>query len=64
MAFVGKSSLSDHKRNGVNSEGLSLSKEVLSFNLAQLHPYFITGFSDAESSFVINITKNNKLKTG
>ena len=26
--------------------------------------WFITGFSDAESSFIINIIKNNKHKTG
>ena len=29
-----------------------------------MNPWFITGFSDAESIFIINIIKNNKHKTG
>lgn len=29
-----------------------------------LNPYFITGFSDAESSFVCSIRKNNNIKIG
>jgi LAGLIDADG endonuclease len=30
----------------------------------KLDPYFVSGFSDAESSFVIRIFKNSKYKTG
>jgi len=29
-----------------------------------LHPYFVTGFLDAECSFIISIVLNNKYKTG
>jgi len=29
-----------------------------------LHPYFVTGFSDGESSFTISIRRNNELRTG
>jgi hypothetical protein len=29
-----------------------------------IHPWFITGFSDAESSFMLFLNKNNKCKTG
>lgn len=29
-----------------------------------INPWFITGFVEAEGSFIINITKNNKTKTG
>lgn len=32
--------------------------------IIKLHPYFVTGFADAESSFIISIRTNNKLKTG
>jgi hypothetical protein len=39
--------------------GLSIGSEMI-----KLPPYFITGFSDAESSFIISIRTNNKLKTG
>jgi hypothetical protein len=31
---------------------------------SSLHPRFISGFADAESSFIISITKNSQLKTG
>lgn len=34
------------------------------FILSSLNPWFITGFSDAESCFRINLQKNNKLKVG
>jgi len=30
----------------------------------ELHPWFITGFTDGEGSFFISITKNNNLKLG
>ena len=30
----------------------------------KLNPWFITGFSDAESCFIIRISKNSKYKTG
>ena len=33
-------------------------------NLSPLHPYFLTGFSDAECCFGLKIRKNNKYKTG
>jgi len=29
-----------------------------------LHPYFVTGFSDAESSFIVNLLRRNNLKMG
>jgi hypothetical protein len=29
-----------------------------------LHPYFITGFSDGECCFSLDIKKNNQLKIG
>jgi hypothetical protein len=29
-----------------------------------LNPFFVTGFADGESSFVISICKDRKLKTG
>jgi hypothetical protein len=31
---------------------------------ASLHPYFVTGFADAESCFTVKLTKNDQLKTG
>jgi hypothetical protein len=33
-------------------------------NLVSLNPYFVTGFANAESSFIVSIRTNNKLKTG
>jgi hypothetical protein len=33
-------------------------------NLTSLHPWFITGFSDAEGCFGIQILKSKKIKTG
>ena len=33
-------------------------------NLNKLHPLFITGFADAESSFILLINKNSKYKMG
>jgi len=35
-----------------------------SFNLSYLNPWFITGFCDAESSFVLSIYKKTTCKTG
>jgi hypothetical protein len=32
--------------------------------IASLNPWFITGFSDAESSFMISITKRERNQTG
>jgi len=29
-----------------------------------LHPYFITGFADAESCFYVRVTKKNNMKLG
>jgi len=29
-----------------------------------LYPYYITGFSDGESTFVVSLTKDNEYKTG
>ena len=31
---------------------------------AQVDPWFITGFADAEGSYVLSITKSNELKSG
>jgi len=33
-------------------------------NLNNLHPLFITGFSDAESTFVIKISRDRRTETG
>lgn len=33
-------------------------------SLQGLHPWFITGFSDAEGTFIISITNNSKLPVG
>jgi len=30
----------------------------------KIDPYFLTGFADAESSFVLSITKSNIVKSG
>ena len=30
----------------------------------EIDPYFVTGFCDAESTFVLSIQENNRLKTG
>jgi hypothetical protein len=30
----------------------------------RLHPYFVTGFSDAESAFVVSIRRGTQMKTG
>ena len=35
-----------------------------SSSLTTLNPWFITGFSDAECSFIISIVKNNNYRTG
>jgi hypothetical protein len=32
--------------------------------LVSLNPYYVTGFSDAESSFTVTIHKNSELRTG
>ena len=60
------------QRGGVNGDfGLNLSKKArLYSSLAtqqlqiKLNPYFITGFSDGEGSFVIIIRRNSKFKIG
>jgi hypothetical protein len=43
-----------------------LKKLMSSFakNIGILHPYFITGFTDAEGSFIVRIRDNPKLKIG
>jgi hypothetical protein len=46
-------------KNFVSSTSASLSESKDRF-----HPYLITGLSDAESSFIISIRTNNKLKIG
>ena len=33
-------------------------------NNSQLHPYFITGFTDGEGYFTVSIRRNNNMKTG
>jgi hypothetical protein len=33
-------------------------------NLVLLKPYYVTGFSDAESCFTLSIYKNSELRTG
>jgi hypothetical protein len=30
----------------------------------QLNPYYVTGFSDGESSFIVSISKSNEYKSG
>lgn len=31
---------------------------------AKVDPWFITGFADAESSFIVSLTQKNRLNTG
>jgi len=47
----------------------SNSKPLLQHSISgnnKINPYYVTGFSDAESSFILSIYKNNKIssKTG
>ena len=43
------------------------SKQISQYSIScdnkNIHPYYVTGFSDAESSFIISIYKNNKKKS-
>jgi len=43
---------------------VDLWRKVPRSNTNLLNAYFVTGFCDAENSFVINITKNRKFKIG
>ena len=45
-----------------NKVGISENPANLLYN--KLNPWFITGLSDSESSFIVNITKKPKYKTG
>lgn len=42
----------------------SKKKSVLHNNTNKLNPYFVTGFTDGEGCFLINIRPNPKLKSG
>lgn len=42
----------------------SISTQQSEIKLNMLNPYFVTGISDAESSFVIRIYQDSKYKTG
>ena len=35
-----------------------------SSTLSPLNSWFVTGFADAESSFIVSLSKNNKYKQG
>lgn len=37
---------------------------VYTSTLSSLHPWFLTGFADAEGSFTVSISKNKELKLG
>src|ERR1700712_3359875 len=47
-----------------NKLGTSTSRNYSTNSTSSLHPQFITGFSDAESSFFITFIKSNKSPTG
>lgn len=50
------------KKDTKNKAGISENHTNLFLN--KLNPWFITGLSDSESSFIVNITKKPKYKTG
>jgi LAGLIDADG endonuclease len=52
----------NHKVVGSNKRYLSLSVKGINNNI--LNPQFVTGFTDAEGTFQISITKNTSLKAG
>lgn len=66
--FIGSSLAILRDLRGKNSRGVSLKvrafSTISSIDSTLFHPYFITGFADAESSFIISITKNSQLKIG
>ena len=33
-------------------------------NVKQLHPWYVTGFTNGEQSFILSVTKNKRYKTG
>jgi len=43
---------------------LSVTKLSTDIPNKSLHPYFVTGFSDAESSFCVKVVKDKKSKLG
>jgi hypothetical protein len=47
-----------------HSHSISNDIEIGNNTIGELNPYFITGFSDAESSFIIGLAKDSKRKTG
>ncbi len=47
-----------------DSHSISKDIEREGKNRGKLNPYFITGFSDAESSFIIGLSEDSKRKTG
>lgn len=55
------SSTSQSRSTKINEE---VSTIVLGLKESTLHPWFITGLFDAESSFVVTILKNSRYKTG
>lgn len=52
--FVPKPRLFHQKTNNENNKQ----------NPIIMHPYFLTGFADGESTFAIRLKKNNKMKIG
>ena len=44
-----------------SNDGISLTKEVLD---NKLNPFFVTGFSDGESSFIVRLKKSDQYKAG
>lgn len=59
----------DNENKLINLEKLSSFSAGVTFvwkgkiNKKKLNPWFITGFTDAEGSFILGIYKNNKYKT-
>ena len=62
--------LVNHKKNKINpilqvrSYSLTTSSVFTSKSLDTIDPWFITGFTDAEGSFIVRVRKNSKYKNG
>nr|YP_009722367.1 hypothetical protein [Morchella importuna]QGN66769.1 hypothetical protein [Morchella importuna] len=52
------------KRNKFHSSAELLVPITIQLPKINLHPYYVTGLADGESSFMVFITKDNEFKTG
>lgn len=43
---------------------LTSTRNISTSSVPTINPWFISGFVDGEGSFMVQIVKNNKLKTG